>query len=133
MGSPFAFRVEVTYSANALRTLRDRHEGVVASASYYGDPSRSGKAHTDEVGQIDVGQEQVTQSGAAPSFQITGRDVSASALRWVRGGKVEVNVNLFSARRSGPDNILDCTFFQNSIVVARARPVRLQCKLIGEP
>jgi hypothetical protein len=44
-----------------------------------------------------------------------------------------VNVNVYSARRSGPDNILDCAFFQDTVAVARQRSVKLACKLIGEP
>ena len=44
----------------------------------------------------------------------------------------QVNVNVFSSRRSGPDNLLDCDFFQGTVAAARRAPIRLACKLIGE-
>jgi hypothetical protein len=44
-----------------------------------------------------------------------------------------VNVNIYSARRSGPDNILDCDFFDDSLTVAQQAPLTLHCRLIGEP
>ena len=44
-----------------------------------------------------------------------------------------VNVNVYSARRSGPDNILDCDFFDDALTLAQQASLTLHCKLIGEP
>lgn len=54
-------------------------------------------------------------------------------VKWLAGGKVMVDVNVYSARRGGPDNILDCDFFDDALTLAQQAPLTLHCKLIGEP
>jgi hypothetical protein len=45
---------------------------------------------------------------------------------------VQVNVNVSTARLSGPDNLLNCESYQEALAYARESGVYLQCKLISE-
>jgi len=89
--------------------------------------------HTDEVGQIDLGRYQTEIPSSGGQAVIDGAAVKRGRLAWLAATGPEVNVNVFSSRRSGPDNILDCAFFQDTVAVARRQTVTLACKLIGEP
>ena len=44
-----------------------------------------------------------------------------------------LNLNVWSGRRSSQDNLLDCGTFEDTLAVASRAPVRLSCRLIGEP
>ncbi len=48
-------------------------------------------------------------------------------------GQPQVNINVYSGRKSSPDNLLDCDTFQDTLSVAAEVPIALHCKLITEP
>ena len=129
---PYGFVVEVSLSPKAKARLARLHETITVSASYYGDPAAGAMKHADEVGQIDLGRARVEIPGAGGRAVIPGASVRRPRLAWLATTAPEVNVNVFSSRRSGPDNLLDCAFFQDTVTVARKAPVKLACKLIGE-
>ncbi len=124
--------MEVSLSPKAKARLARLHETITVSASYYGDPAAGAMKHADEVGQIDLGRARVEIPGAGGRAVIPGASVRRPRLAWLATTAPEVNVNVFSSRRSGPDNLLDCAFFQDTVTVARKAPVKLACKLIGE-
>lgn len=60
--------------------------------------------------------------------------LDAKQLAWTDAPDApQVNVNVYSGRRSSPDNLLDCGMFQDTLAVAAQSPVRISCGLIGEP
>ena len=87
--------------------------------------------NTNPVGLIDLGTEEHVLESMAGSVGIGGEGVDTTALGHI-GGPVMVNVNVYSARRSGPDNILDCDFFDGLLSRAAASPVELRCGLFDE-
>ena len=127
----FAIDVAVSLSRAAAQRLAAEGEGMVVAAYYYGEPTAAGQAHVDEIGRIDLGSATVDLPGRPTTVRIGGSELVRSALRWVKG-PVWVNINIWSARLSGPDNILDCDFFDGEIARATAGPVTLRCALIGE-
>jgi hypothetical protein len=130
---PYSFPITVTVSPKAAATLRRLQETITLSAYYYGDPAPGAEKHADEVGQILLGRFQTEIPGSGGRAAIDGSAVKRARLVWLAPGGPEVNVNVFSSRRSGPDNLLDCDFFQDKVAIARRKPVQLACKLIGEP
>ena len=129
--NPYAFDVDVALSDAAAKVLADGSETVIVSAAYFGD----GKAGLDpailnEVGQVDIGAAQVELPGAGRA-RLDGSAVRRERLAFI-AGDLQVNVNVFSGRRSSDDNLLDCGFFQDSVAVAAAEPVVLSCRLIAE-
>ena len=130
---PYGFAVHVTLSPKAAAKLSRLRETITISASYFGDPAPRAQSHTDEVGQIDLGRQQIEISGAGGAGVIDGHRLRRARLAWLAKPQPQVNVNVYSSRHSGPDNLLDCAFFQDLVAVARRRPMELSCKLIGEP
>jgi hypothetical protein len=129
---PYGFTVVVSPSAKARAKLQRLGETITISASFYGDPAPGAEKHADQVGQIDLGRTEVVAPATGGPVAISGGAVKRSRLKWLAATGVEVNVNVYSSRRSGPDNLLDCDFFQDAITAARRAPVRLACRLIGE-
>jgi len=126
------FSVDVSLSSPAAAKLNALKEKIVVSVLWYGQPTSAARKRADEAGQIDLGTEQVRLPGSGGPAAITGRSVQVKHIDWVKNRAVRVNVNIFSARLSGPDNYLDCGVFEDTVVVARSKPVQMVCKLIGE-
>lgn len=126
----FGFAVDLTLSPKAAALLKARHEGIVVSAMYSGDPLPAWTRKADEEGMIDLGNEIVTVAGVAGRATITGNKVLRAHLAWAKN--IQVLINVYSARRSSQDNLLDCGIFEDTVAKAQARPIAISCKLIGE-
>ena len=126
-----SFDVEITLSQRAVARLNTLSEGIVVAARYYGDPAPGAESHVNQVGQIDLGRETVEVSGRPQIVHIAGPDLTHKLLAQIQG-PVMLNINLYSARRKGPDNILDCDFFDGNLQDAVHKPLVLHCALISE-
>jgi hypothetical protein len=126
----YGFLVDVTLSPKAAALLHAKNEGIKVSAEYMGDPVTGKEAKASGGGEIELGNEIVTIPGASGRAIITGKIVNASRIPWVK--EFDVNINVFTARRSSPDNLIDCDFFQDAVTKAQAKPLAISCKLIGE-
>ena len=127
----FAFSVHISLSSKAAAKLAATSEAMIVSASYSGNPIPAAEKEANEIGQIDLGIENVEASGKSGSVYVTGTKVNRDHLRWLKG-PVLMNVNVYSARRSGPDNILACDFFDGKLEDAVRKPLSLHCSLITE-
>jgi hypothetical protein len=127
------FDVDVTLSKKAAAKLVAEKEGIVVFASYYGDPKRNAEKHANEIGQIDLTpqDEEVTIPGTGGNAHVSGARVDVKRLDWL-AGPAKVNVNVASARKSSPDNLLACDFIDGALADVRKAPVTLHCYLIEE-
>lgn len=126
-----AFDFNVTLSPKAAKKLASTKEGLTFAASYYGDPTKKAEKHANEVGQIDLGMERVDLPGKAGKVHVSGGDFDPRRLDWI-SGPVYVNVNVFSSRKSGPDNILSCDFIDTELKNVTGQVTTLNCFLIEE-
>jgi hypothetical protein len=127
----FDFSVEITLSQKAAAKLTALHEGIIVAASYSGDPAPGAEKHTDQIGRIDLGREEIETPGKAGTARIPGAKIRRNRFTWIKG-PVLLNVNVYSARHSGPDNILSCDFFDGNLDDAIRKPISLHCSLIEE-
>jgi hypothetical protein len=129
----FSFDINVTLSKKAAAKLASQKEGIIAFASYYGDPKRGAERHANEIGQIDLTpqDEQVDIPGSGGSAHISGANIDAKRLDWL-AGPAKVNLNVASARKSSSDNLLACDFIDGALVDVRKAPITLHCSLIEE-
>ena len=130
-GAALPFAVTVTLSPRAAERLAALPEDIIVAASFSGDPTPEGRAHGDEIGRIALGRAEARLPPAAGTVHFAGTEAAAEAIRWV-AGPVLLNVNVYSARRSGPDNLLACDFFDGTLASAARAPVTLHCGLIEE-
>lgn len=126
-----AFSIEITLSQKAAAKLAALHENIIVSASYSGDPAPGAERHTDEIGRIPLGIENIEAPGKAGTVIIPGTKIKRNRFAWVNG-PILLNVNVYSARHSGPDNILACDFFDGNLEDAVHKPMSLHCSLIAE-
>lgn len=137
--SDFGFNVDVVLSPRAAATLAANKEAITLYVEYFGDPKPDALKHANEIGQIDVQRrrgpvddELVALPGTGGLAHISGVNIDPHRLAWVEG-PLKVNVNVASARKSGPDNLLACDFIEATVAeVQKHSPVRLDCWLIAE-
>jgi hypothetical protein len=127
----FAFDVRITLSDLAAERLKTTREGIVVSAYYTGEPLPSAENRANQIGTIDLGTENREVIGAEGLVRITGKKVDLRRLEWIKGS-VLLNVNVYSARRTNPDNILSCDFFDGKLSSAVRKTPVLHCTLIEE-
>ena len=128
----YGFTVTIALSAKAAALLKAKKEAIEVSAEYGGEPIPSKEQFTDPGGQIPLGTEIVTIPGANGHAVFSGKKVEGKRLGWIKGGLL-VNVTPYTARRSGPDNLLDCGNYEGSLAAIQAKPYAFTCKVIGEP
>jgi hypothetical protein len=129
---PVDFDVDVTLSKLAADKLAAAKEKIIVAAYWGGEPTEKASKHAEGDGQISLGAERVTISGAGGRAHIKGSTFERAHIGWVKDGALEVLVNVYSARLSSGNNLLDCGLFQDSPAKSREKPVNISCKLIGE-
>lgn len=126
------FTVDLSLSPKAATKLSALSEGIVVAAFFSGLPTPAARRKADGEGHIFLGNEEITVESTERLVQVTGKAIPRSRLDWVRNRRVEVLVNVYSARHKGPDNLLDCSIFEGYVAAAAQAPVKIACKLIGE-
>lgn len=130
--SPYAFSVDITLSPPAAQQLSRHRETIKLAAFYYGLPKPGLPEGIDnEMGQVFLGETELEIPGADGRADFDGKSVQTSRLRYIEG-EPQINLNVYSGRRSSEDNLLDCDFFEDAVRVAHAAPLKIHCKLIGE-
>jgi hypothetical protein len=117
--------INVTLSPAAAARLLEMNERITISAFWYGPPAQG--VTPDEGPEVNLGSEETTISGTGGPARITGDGVDASR----SSGPVNMNINVFSAREGGPDNVLDCEIY-DAVAAEAPDPIELRCTLIGE-
>jgi hypothetical protein len=124
-------QVQVALSPEARKTLMQGNESITVSASWYGWPVPQRQASADEVGQINLGRAEINLPSEGGMVRFTQQMMNTERLSWINGG-VYVNVNVWSARRHWPDNILSCDFIDGVLADVGRNPASLHCSLISE-
>jgi hypothetical protein len=127
----FAFDVNITLSDKAAARLKMRHESIVVSADYSGEPKKDAMGHANEIGMINLGVENIEVIGAEGLVRVTGTKIDIRRLDWIKG-PVMLNVNVYSGRHASENNILACDFFDGSLSSAVRKTPVLHCSLIEE-
>jgi len=106
---PVVLQVQVSLSPAARKTLMQGREGITVSACWYGWPIPQRQASANEVGQINLGRAEINLPAEGGMARFTPQMIKARRLGWLNDG-VYVNVNVWSARRHWPNNVLACDF-----------------------
>lgn len=127
-----SFEVAVSLSPAAAARLAATRETVVVDVQFYGVPSSERERMADQ-GRLELAPEWKTEIAGAGVVRVPGPTFDRSKLKSVEGGQLDVSVDGYSGRHSGPDNILMCDDADDlSLKVAASGPVRLNCKLLTE-
>ncbi|MGC1361076.1 MAG: hypothetical protein WA826_07870 [Silvibacterium sp.] len=130
-GGTASFNVQIVLSQKAASKLTALSEGIIVAATWSGDPAAGAARRTNPVGQIDLGQESEEVPARSQTVHVSGAPFRRDRLSDVHGA-VMLNVNVYSARHTGPDNILNCDSFDGTLQEAIHKPLVLHCSLITE-
>ncbi len=131
-GAPCAFTVSLSFTPAAAAKLAGLHEQVEVAADYFGLPVATAKNQADEMGQINLGRETVDVRPVAGAVAMSGKPIDAGKLPLVENGMPSLLINVYSARKANPDNLLNCGIFEDTLSVARKKPIAIHCALITE-
>ncbi len=118
--------VAIRFDPAAAQALAARGERVVVSGYFYGEPAPGATEAPDEMGLINLGNEEFTIRPQDAQLTL-GASLSNATLEQV----VEpmLNVNVFSARWTHEDNLLDCGLVDDA-VSKLSGPQEVFCKLL---
>jgi hypothetical protein len=130
---PYAFYVFLEMSPAAARLLAAKKEQVVVSVEYRGEPTKAAKRFADPgSGLITLANEQVRVAATTKRVAVTGRKVLPAEVARIEDSRVEVLVNVSSARLSASDNLLNCEMYDDLFAYVRESGSLLKCKLLTE-
>lgn len=124
-------QVEIALSPAAQTELTSRNEGIVVEAVYGGDPTAESSGQANEFGLIELGktEQQLPPAGGVANFDESA--INRDRLSLVIG-QPQVMINVRSARKAAPNNLLACDLYWDSVKAASSAPVRIPCSLLSE-
>ena len=128
---PLGFALTLKLSDKLKTELAAKNETIIVRASFYGEPSEAGASEVDEMGLIQLGEEEFEVQPIDAPVTITGTTVAPAKLALI-AGKPSVNVNVFSGRKSSEDNLISCDFIDGPVDELLAAPTEISCGLITE-
>jgi len=126
------FSVSVTLSDKAGKKLTDGKETIVVAAYFSGSPKPgTPRKYLSDIGQVDLGEAHVE---VAPGTIATFGPVKLKqdALSQVDAKGPQLLINVYSGRKSSPDNLLDCGIYEDALAPIEGKTIPIACKLIGE-
>jgi hypothetical protein len=126
------FTVTITCSQKAMATLVSGKETVIVVGYLYGFPKQgTPKKYVDHVGQVDMGEvKKEVAPGATATFDRIKLD--PAMVKWFDSQGLQVLVNVYSGRKSSPNNLLDCGIYEGALKAIQGQSIPISCKLIGE-
>lgn len=131
--SSAGFSVNVTYSQKASSALAAGKETVIVAGYLYGFPLQgTPKKYVDHMGQMSIGDDikQEISPGAIATFGTIKFD--EAMLKWMDSRGPQIVINVYSGRKSSPNNLLDCGFYEGPLKAIQGTSLPISCKLIGE-
>jgi hypothetical protein len=120
--------LDLTFSDKALAELQTRGEMVTVAAYWMGDPLPGSTLPLSEIGTVFLQAEDVTL-WPTPQRVTLGANLASAPMDQVTAPMV--NVNVFTARHSDENNLIDCDFI-DAPADEITTPQPILCKLIGE-
>jgi hypothetical protein len=128
----FNFTVKVAYSQKAMDTLAAGKETVIVAGYLSASPiPGTPKKYVDHVGEIGLGEvDREIAPGAIATFNSV-KPIPAM-MKWVDSNGPQLLINVYSGRKSSPNNLLDCGIYEGSLAAVQGQSIPIACKLIGE-
>lgn len=128
--SPYSFDVNLTLTPRASELLAGTDEAVNVAAMYYGHPTSPTAPGVDEHGEeVGLGRDDIEIAPRSAMVAAPGTGFDATNIASVQG-EPEVLINVYSARKTHQNNLLDCGIYQGPISMAQKKPIDIKCDLI---
>ncbi len=126
------YSVSVALSDKARKLLTNQKETIIVAAFFYGFPKPgTPRKYVSEMGEVGLGQTNVEITpGAIAKFGPV--KLKQRALNQVDTKGPQLLINVYSGRKSSPDNLLDCGIYEDALAPIQGKTIPITCKLIGE-
>lgn len=128
MAQETTLTLHISFDAAAATKLQEAGEMVIVSSTFWGEPATGNLLAVNKMGQLYLGAEQATVWPNEQTISI-GHSLAGGPL-----GNVEtpmVNVNVYSARITSEDNLLDCGIVDGPTDALSKSTQEINCTLIG--
>jgi hypothetical protein len=127
------FTVTVTYSPKAMTTLTAAKETVIVAGYLYAFPiPGTPKQDVDHMGQIDMGHELKKEIALDATATFDHVKLDQPMLKWMDSRGPQLLINVYSGRKSSPNNLLDCGIYEGALKAVQGTSIPISCKVIGE-
>jgi hypothetical protein len=115
-----------------MATLVAGKETVIVVGYLYGFPIQgTPKQDVDHVGQIDMGEvKKEIAPGTTAKFDSV--KLNQPMMKWMDSQGPQLLINVYSGRKSSPDNLLDCGIYEGPLKAVQSQSIPISCKIIGE-
>jgi hypothetical protein len=127
---PARIVLDIKLTPRAAAKLAQLGESITVSAMYEGKPTARHKRKADNMGQIDLGQDRITVPGKSQRAVVPTKGLKLARLSWIKGSKPRLLINVYTARRKHPDNLLNCGIYEGPLSAVAGKPIPIACDLI---
>ena len=122
--------ITVNLSPAAKAHFASSGETIQLEAVYGGDPTQEGQSRTNELGVVELGR---VRREVKDGEKVTlSEDVLDKRLLEMTIGQPQLMINVKSGGKSSANNVLACDFYWETLAVAGANGVSINCKLLSE-
>ena len=122
--------ITVNLSPAAKAEFARTGESILLDVVYGGDPTQAGQSRVNELGVVELGRvKREVKDGEATTLS---EDVLNKSLLEMTIGQPQLMVNVISAKKASPQNVLNCEFYWETLAVAGKNGVTIPCKLLSE-
>lgn len=125
------FRVDITFSPDALEKMQETHAEIGVSADYYGVPKDPAAPGLDPDLGVWLGGEMETVSAGNRSVTMKGKVDAARVAREV-AGDARVRVMVFPVRAYAAQSVITCSEFDEVLPIAVETGGMVHCTLTGK-
>ena len=126
------FAIAIKLSPQAEQRLRDLHETIKVLAMFDGDPLPGQGHYNAPMRDVYLGSdEKFVDANNIAAF--TNTKISQRNWNQLADKDYYLTINVFSARKTFRNNLLDCGVPEKRISTFAGRTIEVHCLLIGEP
>jgi hypothetical protein len=125
------FQADIILSNQAQTVLQERRETFIAAAYFSGVPRPDSVFKASKLGDICLGQARIEIAGQGLA-KFENVKIPKRLMDALESSDYRVNLSVFSGRKSGDRNLLDCTPIIDLISAIENKRHLIKCRLVGE-
>ena len=125
----YSYKVELTFTPRTLTKLQELGEKVSIANFYYGVAAPGAEAKAETAGQVSIGDNTMQVEPANQIVRVSVSPFAPAKLKDV-AGEPKLLINVFTARKVAPDNLINCGIYDDDLAMAQAAPIPITCDLI---
>ena len=125
----YAYKIELSFTPRALEKLQELGEKVTVSNFYHAMAAPGAAARAETMGQVGFGDNAMQVEPANQIVRVSVSPFDPAKLKDIEG-EPRLLINVFTARKAAPDNLLVCGIYDDDLAKAEAAPIPIACDLI---